>query len=149
MESHRIARKAAIAFALGVLSVAAGGAALDSHGVVAPFPSVKLADDGDVKCLKGAVETGDPDKGPSTLILTASPGCVVAPHFHTAGEQLLVARGEVMTGMDGMKPAVLGAGGFAAMPGRVVHWFTCRSKTPCTMFVIFDAKYDIVWVKRP
>jgi len=146
MGLRRTVRGAAVV--LGILPIVAGSSVTDSHGVVAPFKDVKLAADADVKCLKAAVEAGDPDKGPSTLLLTAAPGCVVKPHLHTAAEQLIVVRGEVMTGMDGMKEAVLGAGGFAAMPGKVVHWFTCQAKAPCTMFVMFDAKYDIVWVKR-
>jgi hypothetical protein len=30
-----------------------------------------------------------------------------------------------------------------------MHWFTCKSKEPCLMFVTFDRKYDVVWAKPP
>jgi quercetin dioxygenase-like cupin family protein len=58
----------------------------------------------------------------------------------------MVVRGEVLTGMDGMSEKTLGPGGFAIMPSKAVHWFTCAGKTECLMFVTFDRRYDIVWV---
>lgn len=119
-----------------------------AHGVVMPLAAAKLSQDADVPCLQGALATGNPDTGPSTFLLVAAPGCVVPAHTHSAGEQLIVIKGQLRTGMDGMAETALGAGGFAAMPGKAVHWFTCASKGPCTMYVSFDARYDIVWVKR-
>jgi quercetin dioxygenase-like cupin family protein len=130
--------------------VAAGSAQAPRQGVVRPLSAVKFAADDDVKCLAGVLENGDPASGPSTFILRAPAGCVVAPHYHTAEEQLIVVRGEVSTGMEGMSETVLGPGGFAMMPGKAVHWFTCTatSKDGCVMFVTFDRTYDIVWVKE-
>jgi quercetin dioxygenase-like cupin family protein len=93
------------------------------------------------------VETGDPAKGPSTIILKAPPNCRVPWHYHTAEEQLIVVRGSVQTEMEGMPARPLGPGGFAAMPGKAKHQFSCQSKTPCVMFVGFDRTYDIFWVK--
>jgi quercetin dioxygenase-like cupin family protein len=136
-------------FALVLLfAVAAGFAQAPRQGVVRPLSEVKFEADDDVKCLAGVLENGDPASGPSTFILKAPAGCVVAPHYHTAEEQLIVVRGEVSTGMEGMSEVVLGAAGFAMMPGKVVHWFTCTSKEACLMFVTFDRAYDIVWVKQ-
>lgn len=117
------------------------------HGIVRRLADVKFAADDDVKCLNGVVESGDPATGPSTFILKAAPGCVVAPHYHTAEEQLIVVRGDVLTGMKSMKETILEPGGFAMMPGKETHWFTCMSKEGCLMFVSFDRVYDIVWVK--
>ena len=117
------------------------------HGVVTPLASAKLASDGQPACLKSALENGDPDTGPSTFLLEAAPGCVVPAHSHTAEEQLIVVSGDVLTGMDGMSDQTLGPGGFAMMPGKAMHWFTCQSKSPCLMFVTFDRTYDITWAK--
>jgi quercetin dioxygenase-like cupin family protein len=69
-------------------------------------------------------------------------------HYHTAVEQLMIVRGEVATGMEGMSTVALGPGGFAMMPSKRVHWFTCSGKEECLMFVTFDRAYDVVWVKR-
>jgi len=121
--------------------------ATSKQGIVRRLADVKFASDDDVKCLNGVVENGDPATGPSTFILKATSGCVVAPHYHTAEEQLIVVRGDVLTGMHGMKETLLEPGGFAMMPGKQTHWFTCMSKEGCLMFVTFDRTYDIVWVK--
>jgi quercetin dioxygenase-like cupin family protein len=116
-----------------------------SHGIVTPLASANLVADGKPACLNVARENGDPDKGASTFLLEAAPGCVVPPHYHTAEEQLMVVRGDVLTGMDGMAEATLGPGGFAMMPSKAMHWFTCKSKDACLIFVTFDRTYDIVW----
>ncbi len=118
-----------------------------SSGVVRPLSEVKFPPDDDVKCLQFELESGDLDKGPSTAIMKAAPNCVVPAHYHTAVEQLMIVRGEVATGMEGMSTATLGPGGFAMMPSKRVHWFTCTGKETCLMFVTFDRDYDIVWVK--
>jgi quercetin dioxygenase-like cupin family protein len=118
-----------------------------THGIVTPLASANLVFDGEPACLKVARENGDPDKGPSTFLLEAPSGCVVPAHYHTAEEQLMVVRGSVLTGMDGMSEATLGPGGFAMMPSKAMHWFTCKSKDTCLMFVTFDRTYDIVWAK--
>jgi len=131
-----------------LLGTMAGSAQNSSHGSVLPLSKAQFAPDDDIKCLASVLENGNPDSGPSTILLKAAPGCVVPPHFHTAEEQLIVVRGGVSTGMDGMADTLLAAGGFAMMPGKKPHWFTCTSKTACLMFVTFDRKYDITWVKN-
>src|SRR6266436_1982342 len=65
-----------------------------AHGVVTPLASANLVFDGEPACLKVARENGDPDIGASTFLLEAPSGCVVPAHYHTAEEQLLVARGD-------------------------------------------------------
>lgn len=117
------------------------------RGVVTPLAAAKLVFDGEPACLKVARENGDPDTGPSTFLLEAAPGCLTPAHYHTAEEQFFVVRGDVLTGMDGMSDQLLGPAGFALMPSKVMHWFTCKSKSSCLMFVSFDRKYDIVWAK--
>lgn len=116
-------------------------------GVAKSLSEVKFEPDSDVKCLLSAVESGNPDTGPSTIILKSPANCLVPWHYHTAGEQLIVTQGNVKTEMDGMAAHVLGPGGFAEMPGKVKHQFVCESTAGCVMFVSFDRKYDIFWVK--
>jgi quercetin dioxygenase-like cupin family protein len=136
---------------LGALGLLLGGAPSAStaetpHGVT-PLAKAHFVQDDDVKCLKDALENGNPDTGPSTILLTAPAGCQVPAHYHTAEEQLIVIKGSVSTGMKGMHDVTLTAGGVAVMPGKAVHWFSCVGKTDCLMVVTFDRKYDIVWVK--
>ena len=134
-------------FSILLAAVAPSIAQVPHTGIVTPLSSAKLASDGQPTCLKSALENGDPDKGPSTFLLEATPGCVVPPHSHTAEEQMLVVRGNVLTGMEGTSDKILSPAGFAMMPGKVMHWFTCKSSSPCLMFVTFDRKYDITWAK--
>ena len=117
------------------------------HGAVRPLADVKFEQDDDVQCLLSTVEYGNPATGPSTIILKAPPNCLVPWHWHTAAEQLMVVEGSVRTEMEGMAARPLGAGGFAMMPGKAKHQFSCESKTVCVMFVTFDRAYDIFWVK--
>ena len=122
-------------------------AQVGTHGIARPLAEIKLEQDDDVKCLQSAVENGDPATGPSTIILKAPPGCLVPWHYHTAAEQLIVVEGTVKTEMEGMSGRALAPGGFAMMPSKAKHQFACQSKTACLMFVTFDRKYDIFWVK--
>ena len=134
-----------IALAIALLPATAAAQSA-KPGIAKPLSQVKFEGD-TAKCLSSATENGDPDTGPSTLILKAAPGCKVPWHYHTAEEQLIVTQGNVQAEMDGMSAATLESGGFAMMPSKVKHRFSCESKNECIMFVTFDRKYDIVWVK--
>ena len=140
-------RPTSLAVFLGVGLLTVGAFAQSAKpGVAKPLSQVKFEGDA-AKCLSSATENGNPDTGPSTLILKAEPGCKVGWHYHTAEEQLIVTQGSVQAEMDGMAAATLESGGFAMMPSKVKHRFSCESKNECIMFVMFDRKYDIVWVK--
>ena len=116
-------------------------------GIVRQLSEVRFPAGEGPDCLQFFLENGDMKTGPSTAIMKAKPKCVVPPHYHTAEEQLIIVKGDVSTGMEGMKDAVLGPGGFAMMPSKAPHWFTCTAKEECLMFVTFDRAYDIVWIK--
>ena len=121
-------------------------AAPTAQHLIIPLKDAPFVQDDDVKCLQSALENGDPDTGPSTFLLKAPPGCRVAAHYHTAEEQLIVIQGSVLTGMKGMRSVTLTAGGFAVMPSKAVHSFSCVGADACLMVVTFNQKYDIVWV---
>jgi len=134
---------AALLFSLA-LSVAAQA---PKAGIVRQLSDVKFPAGDGPDCLQFFLENGDLKTGPTTAIMKAAPKCVVPPHYHTAEEQLIIVKGNVSTGMPGMPETVLGPGGFAMMPGKAPHWFTCTAKEECLMFVTFDRAYDIVWLK--
>jgi len=116
-------------------------------GIVRQLADVKFPPGDGPDCLQFFLENGDLNTGPSTAIMKATPKCVVPQHYHTAEEQLIIVKGNVSTGMEGMPDTVLGPGGFAMMPSKAPHWFTCTAKEECLMFVTFDRAYDIVWLK--
>ena len=117
------------------------------RGVVRQLSEVKFPPGDGPDCLQFFLENGDLKAGPSTAIMKAAPSCVVPPHYHTAEEQLIIVKGDVSTGMLGLQDTILGPGGFAMMPSKQPHWFTCTAKEECLMFVTFDRAYDIVWLK--
>ena len=116
-------------------------------GIVRELSEVRFPAGEGPDCLQFFLENGDMKTGPSTAIMKAAPKCVIPPHYHTAEEQLIIVKGYVSTGMEGMKDTVLGPGGFAMMPSKAPHWFSCTAKEECLMFVTFDRAYDIVWIK--
>ena len=145
---HGRASRRPIQFWLLPLAIASLlGAQTKTLAVARPLAEITFEQDGDVKCLSSAVEAGNPATGPSTIILKAPPKCLVPWHFHTAEEQLIVVQGSVRTEMTGMSTRLLGPGGFAFMPSKAIHRFSCQSKTGCVMFVTFDRVYDIFWAK--
>jgi quercetin dioxygenase-like cupin family protein len=140
----RIFLAAALGCALTAGTARAEGA---MAGAAKPLDTVPFAADQDVACLQSALETGDPDKGPSTWILKSPSGCLVPWHSHTAEEQLMVVSGTLLAEMTDHPPTLLGPGGFAVMGGHRAHQFTCQGAAPCVMFVTFDRAYDITWGK--
>ena len=132
---------------LAVTFSAQGPDSSSKPGIVRQLSEVKFPPGDGPDCLQFVLEAGDLKTGPSTAIMKAAPKCVVPPHYHTAEEQLIIVKGNVSTGMRGMQDTVLGPGGFAMMPSKQPHWFTCTAKEECLMFVSFDRPYDIVWLK--
>lgn len=135
---------------LGACMAAASAAdapapASTAQSALKPLDTAQFQPDDDVKCLSDVLEAGNPARGPSTILLKATPGCVVPWHYHTAMEQVVVIRGRLKMEMTGHSATTLGPGGFAAMPGKMAHQFICSGKKECLLTVMFDGTYDIVW----
>jgi len=88
-----------------------------------------------------AVESGDPSKGPSVIVFKGTAGCKIPWHWHTPNEHVMIVSGSAKVEMKGGSSAILGAGGYAMMPSKHVHQFTCA--TACAAFVNSDAAFDI------
>jgi quercetin dioxygenase-like cupin family protein len=96
-------------------------------------------------CAILAVESGDPSKGASMILLKGPAGCVIPWHWHTPTEQVMVVSGSAKIEMkDSGQTSSLGPGGYAMMPSKHVHQFTCSSA--CAAFVSSDAAFDIHYV---
>ena len=95
-------------------------------------------------CMTIAVQSGDPTKGGSTLLLKVKPGCVIPWHWHTANEHLMVVSGSGKAEMKDGKPLSLKPGDFLLLPARGTHQFT--ASTNMEMFDVSDAAFDIHYV---
>jgi quercetin dioxygenase-like cupin family protein len=114
----------------------------EEMGVLRKLSENKLAPmAGLPSCVAMAVESGNPAKGPSVIVFKGSAGCVIPWHWHTPAEHVMIVSGSAKVEMKGGSNATLGPGGYAMMPGKHQHQFTCTSA--CTAFVSSDAAFDI------
>ena len=138
---HRIGFIAsAVLVALAVAGAASAQDAVARNAAEAkfvPFPVMP-------SCTQGAVEDGDPSKGPSVILAKATAGCNFPWHWHTPTEQVMVVSGTAVAEMKDGKPVTLKAGGFAMMPSKHVHRFKCT--TACSIFIHSDAAFDMHYV---
>jgi len=121
-------------------------ACADDMGVLRKMSENKFAPmAGLPSCSTLSVASGDPSKGPSVILLKGTAGCLIPWHWHTPTEHVMIVTGSAKVQMkDGDNTAVLGPGGYAMMPSKHVHQFTCSSA--CTAFVSSDAAFDIHYV---
>lgn len=95
-------------------------------------------------CVTMAVESGDPSKGASIITFKGTAGCLIPWHWHTPTEHVMIVSGSAKVEMKGGKSGTLSAGGYAMMPSKHVHQFTCVSA--CSAFVSSDSAFDIHYV---
>jgi quercetin dioxygenase-like cupin family protein len=92
-------------------------------------------------CIAMAVESGDPHKRGSVIVFKGTAGCVIPWHWHTPTEHVMIVSGTAKVEMKGGKTVALTSGGYAMMPGKHAHQFTCTAA--CTAFVSSDGAFDI------
>ena len=115
-----------VVLGLATVTFPALTALVQAQHSITPLAKVKFVPDDDVKCLSYALESGDPDKGASTIILKAPPRCLVRWHFHTAVEGLMV-RARASTHGNG------GRAGDHARSGRIRDHVQ-RSQAPVRLY---------------
>ena len=108
-----------------------------SESKLAPMPGMP-------GCVIMAVESGDPSKGASIIVFKGTAGCTIPWHWHTPVEHVMIVSGSAKVEMKDGKTEVLKAGGYALMPAKHVHRFTCASV--CSAFVYSDGAFDIHYV---
>ena len=128
-------------FVLGLTSQFVAAQEADKSAYVAGATSKFVNFPGIPPGMTGAVQSGDPGKGNATLLLKAQTGCKVPWHWHTPTEHVMIVSGSAKVEMRGGNSATLGPGGYAMMPSKHVHQFTCTSA--CSAFVNSDGAFDI------
>lgn len=97
-------------------------------------------------CLSGAVESGDPFKGASFILIKLAKGCTIPWHWHTAGEYVMMVSGTARVDMAEVESKTLMAGDFARFPSHHIHQFSCTNE--CTLFLHTDATFDIHYANK-
>jgi len=96
-------------------------------------------------CTSVAVESGDPTKGAAVFIVKSQAGCLIPWHWHTATEHVMIVSGSAKVEMKDSGPsAVIDAGGYALLPGKHPHQFTCLAD--CKFFIRTDGAFDIHYI---
>jgi quercetin dioxygenase-like cupin family protein len=103
-----------------------------------PFPNFP-------SCMTGAVLHGDPSSSSGvTLIGKGTAGCKIPWHFHTPNEEVGIISGTAKVQMKNEAAKTLTAGGYAYLPSKHPHEFTCV--TACKLFAGADGVFDIHYV---
>ena len=95
-------------------------------------------------CVTQAVQSGDPGKGASVILFKGTKNCTIPWHWHTPNEQVMLVSGTARAEMKGGANTVIGPGGFAYMPSKHVHQFSCVKA--CVGFVSGDGAFDMHYV---
>ena len=84
----------------------------------------------------------DSQTGGMELLVRFPAGHVIAPHWHSANERLIVAEGTVSVRVGDAAETQLDPGGYAFMPAKEVQRIACVSQTRCTFYLAWDGKQD-------
>ena len=128
-----------------IVALAVAASARAEDGVIRTFRDNELvALSGFPACTTQAVQSGDPSKGPSVILFKGTKNCTIPWHWHTPTEQVMLVSGTARVEMKDGAAKVIDAGGFALMPSKHVHQFTCVKA--CVGFVAGDSAFDIHYV---
>ena len=137
-----------LALALAAALFTANVYAAQDSGVIRKMADNKFVPQAGLpECITVAPQNGDPAKGAFVLLFKAKAGCVVPWHWHSANENLMFVAGSAKIETKGGEKSsglALGPGGYAVLPAKRVHQFTCSSA--CTAFVTSDWAFDIHYV---
>jgi quercetin dioxygenase-like cupin family protein len=111
-----------------------------------PSDAKFMAVPGVPECTTLAPLHGDMSKGPATMMVRMTAGCMVPYHWHTPSEEMIVMQGTALSQMRGERPVVLKVGAYTQLPSPHVHRFRCTSKVDCLFFLVADAAFDIHFV---
>src|SRR5262245_64166877 len=81
-------------------------------------------------CATLAVQSGDPAKSASIILVRMAGNCAIPWHWHTPVEHVMMVSGSAKAEIkDTGKSVTLGPGSYAMMPSKHVHQFTDRKST--------------------
>ncbi|MEO8592684.1 MAG: cupin domain-containing protein [Candidatus Solibacter sp.] len=124
-----------------ILLLAAGAALAQSVSV--NLSTAKWTHDkGDPPGSESVLLREDAQTGGMELLVRFPAGHVIAPHWHSANERLMVAEGKVSVRLGAGSETQLEAGGYAFLPAKEVQRIACVSQTRCTFYLAWDGKLD-------
>lgn len=98
------------------------------------------------ECTTFAVLHGDMASGPSTMMVRMLSGCAVPYQWHSASEELVLLKGEIIAQLMGAEALHFGEGSYVQLPSGRPHRFACISEDECVLFNVADSAFDIHFV---
>ena len=89
-----------------------------------------------------AVLHGDPAKNNADVFFRVPANAVIARHWHTSAERMVLVSGEMHVTYDGHRPVVLKPGSYAYGPAKLPHKAECKKAGPCVLFIAFESSVD-------
>lgn len=120
--------------------------------VLVKAADVAWADHPFIKGGKLAVQSGDPSKGASVLLMKFPKGLTIQPHTHTSDETVTVVSGSGVFGsgetVDLAKGTELGAGSYLFIPGKAPHWAVAKEDLVITVTLNLAADFHLCGEKK-
>ncbi len=91
-----------------------------------------------------AVLHGDPAKPNADVFLKVPANAVLAEHWHTSAERMVLVAGELHVNYRGQAKTVLTPGMYAYGPAKLPHSASCVGSAPCVLFIAFESAVDAV-----
>lgn len=91
-----------------------------------------------------AVLHGDPAASNADVYFKVPANAVIARHWHTSAERMVLVAGELRVTYDGHDAVVLKPGTYAYGPPMLPHKAECGAAGPCVLFIAFEAPVDAV-----
>lgn len=89
-----------------------------------------------------AVLHGNPAAPNADIFLRIAPNATLPAHTHSSAERMVLVSGTLLVDYQGTPPSTLQPGNYAYGPAGLPHLATCRSKSPCTLFIAFEGPVD-------
>lgn len=96
-----------------------------------------------------AVLHGDPAKPNADVFLRLPANAVIAEHWHTSAERMVLVAGELSVTYKGQAKVVLKPGTYAYGPAKLPHSASCEGTASCVLFIAFESAVDAVPVAAP
>ena len=120
--------------------------------VVVKAADAKWGDHPFVTGAKLCVQSGDPAKGPSVLMMKFPKGMTVPAHWHTSDETVTVVSGVGVFGtgetVDEAQGTEVRAGSYAVIPGSNPHWAIAKEELVISVALDKPADFNACGEKK-
>ena len=101
-----------------------------------------MHDKGDPPGSESVLLREDAATGGMELLVRFPAGHVIAAHWHSVNERVIVAEGKLSVRVGDAAETQLEPGGYAYLPAKQVQRIACVSQSRCTFYIHWDGKLD-------